>query len=180
MLFDHPDLPGRQVRLAYCLNLHPAEDLDGVMDGMRRYTLPLSERLAGPGRVFGVGVWLPASVAIGLTQSYGAGELDAFTGFLCDHDLDAFTFNAFPAGGFHSALVHGSHQLKGDGNARVSEGEITQYGLLQVKCVRSLAFVMKLDIVQFERGQPRGQRHVQGPRLQPGDAPLGGACVLHD
>ena len=31
MRFTHPAHPGKAVRLAYCLNVHPAEDLAGVV-----------------------------------------------------------------------------------------------------------------------------------------------------
>ena len=103
MLFVHAAHPGRGVRLGYCMNLHPAEDLDGVLDGMRRITLPLRERLgAGATRDgFGVGMWLPASVAMALTAEEDSGELDRLIEFVVEEHLDPFTFNAFPYGGFH-------------------------------------------------------------------------------
>ncbi|MEM7306145.1 MAG: metabolite traffic protein EboE [Planctomycetota bacterium] len=97
MLFGHPDHPGHRVRLSYCLNLHPAEDLDGVFAGMDEFTLPLAERL-GAETGFGLGAWLAAAVAIPL----GAGEgLRRYIDYVRDHGLDAFTYNAFPYGGFH-------------------------------------------------------------------------------
>ena len=97
MRWHHPEQPGRSLRLAYCLNLHPAEDLAGVRAGLERVTRPLAQRL-GEGRPFGVGPWLPARVARELAQSPGAAaEL-----FPAD-ELDAFTYNAFPFGGFHRA-----------------------------------------------------------------------------
>jgi sugar phosphate isomerase/epimerase len=95
--FEHPRT-GRRLRLAYCLNLHPAEDLAGVRAGLERITQPLRERL-GVDEAFGVGPWLPASVAGELAADRGA--LDRFAGELADGGLDAFTFNAFPFGGFH-------------------------------------------------------------------------------
>lgn len=97
MRFEH-DRTGRQLRLAYCLNLHAAEDLDGVRAGLERVTLPLSERL-GVTESFGVGPWLPATVAGELSRDRSS--LDRFAGELAGHGLDAFTFNAFPFGGFH-------------------------------------------------------------------------------
>ena len=33
MLLRHAEHPGRSVRLAYCLNLHPADSLGGLFDG---------------------------------------------------------------------------------------------------------------------------------------------------
>ena len=97
MRFEHPRT-GRRLRLAYCLNLHPAEDLAGVRAGLERITQPLRERL-GVDEAFGVGPWLPASVAGELAADRGA--LERFAGELADGGLDAFTFNAFPFGGFH-------------------------------------------------------------------------------
>lgn len=105
MRFEHPDLPGRGVRLAYCLNLHAADDLAGVLAGMRAVTVPLADRLA-PERTadapFGVGVWLPADVALALAAPAGATDLARYVDFFREHRLDPFTFNAFPYGGFHT------------------------------------------------------------------------------
>ena len=97
MRFEHPRT-GRRLRLAYCLNLHPAEDLAGVRAGLSEVTQPLRARL-GVDEDFGVGPWLPASVAGELAADRPA--LDRFAGELADAGLDAFTFNAFPFGGFH-------------------------------------------------------------------------------
>jgi len=97
MLFAHPDRPGLGVRLCYCLNLHPAEDLAGVRRGVEEITLALASRL-GVRDGFGLGSWLAAAVAMPL----GAGEgLEDYAGFVRDRGLDPFTYNAFPFGGFH-------------------------------------------------------------------------------
>src|SRR6187402_476527 len=92
MRFSHPDLPGRSVRLAYCLNLHPADTLAGL----RTITLPLRERLAS-GRTFGVGMYAPAALAEQLARGDAWRPLKAF---LEEYDHDPFTWNAFPFGGF--------------------------------------------------------------------------------
>lgn len=96
MRFSHPDLPGRSVRLCYCQNLHPADTLEGLLEGLRTITLPLRERLAS-GRTFGVGMYAPARLAAELARGEAWRPLKAF---LDEHDLDAFTWNAFPYGGF--------------------------------------------------------------------------------
>ncbi len=103
MRLVHPEHPGRAVRLAYCLNLHPARDLAGLLEGMTRITLPLARRfdVHRLREGFGVGLWLPADLAMGLTVDAGAGELDRLLEFLGENRLDAFTFNAFPYRGFH-------------------------------------------------------------------------------
>ncbi len=103
MLLEHHDHPGRGIRLGYCLNLHPADDLDGLLRGMSEITLPLAERLGGARlrEGFGVGLWLPAHVAMAMTVDEGAADAERLVEFLVAHRLDPFTFNAFPYGGFH-------------------------------------------------------------------------------
>ncbi len=102
MLLANPDRPGRAVRLAYCMNFAEATNLDGVLDGLRGTALPLRERL-GSGRAFGVGLWIPGALALELAAEGTEAELDRLLEFLDAHDLETFTFNAFPWGGFHEA-----------------------------------------------------------------------------
>jgi sugar phosphate isomerase/epimerase len=103
MLWRHPDHARARVRLGYCLNLHPAEDFEELLAGMRAITLPLRARLArGSGR-FGVGLYLSAALARRLASDEGAGDLARLERFLDENALDPFTYNAFPAGGFHAA-----------------------------------------------------------------------------
>ncbi len=96
MLFSHPEHPGRAVRLAYCLNLHPAPTLEGMLAGLRTITLPLRERLS-PGKEFGVGMYAPASLAAHLTSQGGERDRERLGSFLREHGLDPFTWNAFPS-----------------------------------------------------------------------------------
>lgn len=100
MLLRHPDRPRQRVRLGYCLNLHAAEDLDGVLAGMRSITAALRTRIR-PGHPFGVGLYLPAQLALRLDAPEGAAELERLADYLADQQLDPFTANAFPYGGFH-------------------------------------------------------------------------------
>jgi hypothetical protein len=102
MLWRHPDHPGARVRLAYCLNLHPAEDLDATLAGMLAVTLPLRDRLARPGESFGAGLYLPAQLARHLASESGQDDLERLAEFVGENRLDPFTYNAFPAGGFHA------------------------------------------------------------------------------
>jgi len=101
VLWTHPERPGRGVRLAYCLNLHAAEDLAGTLAGLRAITLPLRERL-GAGDGFGVGMYIPAALAQRLAAPDGARELAQLSAVLAGEGLDPFTYNAFPYGGFHA------------------------------------------------------------------------------
>ena len=67
MRFRHPD--GSTVHLAYCTNVHPAEDLPGVVSQLTRFALPVRERLAVP--TLGVGLWLAADLAAALADDPG-------------------------------------------------------------------------------------------------------------
>jgi len=96
--YVHPAFPGRFVHLCYCLNVAPAEDLAGVEEVIRRVALPLRARF-DPSGLFGVGLYLPARAAFELALPGGAAG--AFAARLVDGGLHAFTFNAFPFGGFH-------------------------------------------------------------------------------
>lgn len=99
MLWVHPERPGRRVRVGYCLNLHPADDLDGLFAGLREVTVPLRERLDVVDG-FGVGLYLAGKVAHELDEDAQQRERLAQT--LAENGLDPFTANAFPYGGFHS------------------------------------------------------------------------------
>jgi sugar phosphate isomerase/epimerase len=99
MLWDHPERPGRRVRVGYCLNLHPADDLDGMFAGLREVTQPLRERLDVTDG-FGVGLYLSGKVAHELDRDERQRRRLAET--LAEHGLDPFTANAFPFGGFHA------------------------------------------------------------------------------
>ncbi|MFL6053423.1 MAG: metabolite traffic protein EboE [Actinoallomurus sp.] len=98
MRFRHRD--GTTVHLAYCTNVHPAEDLDGVLAQLARYAEPVRERL-GAGRL-GVGLWLAADVARTLADATALRrlrrELDA-------RGLEVVTLNGFPYQGFHAPVV---------------------------------------------------------------------------
>lgn len=105
MRFLHPEHPGRALRLATCMNLWPvAEAGDGgaaepIIAGLSEISLPLRDRLAAGDASFGVGLWLPAATAADLARC--PDERARLIDFLVDERLDAFTFNAFPFGGFH-------------------------------------------------------------------------------
>lgn len=103
MRFTHRAHPDRYVLLAYCLNVHPAETLEELLHALRTITLPLRDRLARAGESFGVGMYLSAAVAAELERSREAFE--QLRELLERERLDAFTYNAFPFGGFHAARV---------------------------------------------------------------------------
>ena len=87
--------------LSYCTNVHPAEDLPGVLAQLDACALPVRERM-GADRL-GLGLWLTADVAAALAADPAErtrlrAELDA-------RGLEVVTLNAFPYGGFHDAVV---------------------------------------------------------------------------
>ena len=99
MRFRHPD--GSLVHLAYCSNVHPAEDLEGIHAQLRRFSGPVREHL-GVDRLT-VGLWLPAAAAAQLAAE--SEEIDALRAVLYEQGLEVVTLNAFPYGGFHDPVV---------------------------------------------------------------------------
>jgi xylose isomerase-like TIM barrel protein len=98
MRFRHRD--GTVVHLAYCTNVHAAEDLDGVLGQLARYAEPVRERL-GADRL-GVGLWLAADVARALADDTAVTRLRAE---LAARGLEVVTLNGFPYRGFHAPVV---------------------------------------------------------------------------
>ncbi|MCB7136315.1 metabolite traffic protein EboE [Cellulosimicrobium marinum] len=89
------------MHLSYCTNVHPAEDMDGVLDQLARYAAPVRE--AAGLDVLGVGLWMPAVLAHRLAGS--PADRDRLRTALAEHGLEVRTLNAFPYGGFHADVV---------------------------------------------------------------------------
>ena len=99
MRFRHPD--GTTVHLAYCANVHPADDLAGVLAQLDQYAEPTREHLGAPR--LGLGLWLAREVATALVEDPIAlarlrRELDA-------RGLEVVTLNGFPYSGFGDPVV---------------------------------------------------------------------------
>jgi sugar phosphate isomerase/epimerase len=99
MRFRHPD--GTLVHLAYCTNVHAAEDLEGLVAQLDRYAEPVRERL-GAG-VLGLGLWLARGVATELIDDDRA--VARLRAELIARGLEVVTFNGFPYQGFHDPVV---------------------------------------------------------------------------
>ncbi|WDZ88488.1 metabolite traffic protein EboE [Nocardiopsis sp. HUAS JQ3] len=99
MRLRHPD--GTVVHLAYCTNVHPAEDLDGVLRQIRVHGGGVREAL-GADRL-GLGLWLPAPLARELAADPRL--TDRLRAGLEDAGLETVTLNAFPYTGFHAPVV---------------------------------------------------------------------------
>ncbi|WP_113704887.1 metabolite traffic protein EboE [Nonomuraea lactucae] len=98
MRFRHRD---HLVHLAYCTNVHPAEDLAGVIAQLDRYAVPVRERL-GAERL-GLGLWLAAPAAAEVRAR--PGQLRAE---LAARGLEVVTLNGFPYAGFQQPVVKGA------------------------------------------------------------------------
>ena len=134
MRFIHPD--GSAVHVAYCTNVHPAEDLDGIVAQLARYAEPIRVRLGVPR--LGLGLWLAHPVAAALARDPGAvltlrRELDR-------RGLEVVTLNAFPYSGFHAASVKKSvYRPDWTEPARLSH---------TLDCARALAMLLPDDTAQ--------------------------------
>ena len=98
MRLEHPARPDQSVRLGYCLNVHPAETLAGVLQGLHDTAAPVARAMGGAAP-FGVGPWFAGPLAARLAGDRSA--LASLRDVLIEEHLMPFTFNAFPFGGFH-------------------------------------------------------------------------------
>jgi len=90
------------IDLCYGTNVHPAEDLEGILAMLDGPAAAVRERFEPEGPL-GLGLWLPRDAAASIAGSEGvAAEVRAR---LRDRGLRVATVNAFPAGGFHAARV---------------------------------------------------------------------------
>ena len=89
------------MELSYCTNVHPAEDLDGVLEQLDAFAGPV-RRAAGLDRL-GVGLWLPAELAARLAAS--PEDRRRLQARLEVDGLVLRTINAFPYRAFHADVV---------------------------------------------------------------------------
>ena len=89
------------IHLSYGTNVHPAQDLPGVLAQLDRYAEPVRRRLDCDR--LGLGLWLAADVAHGLAADRDA--LSRLRRELSARGLEVTTLNAFPYRGFHDAVV---------------------------------------------------------------------------
>jgi sugar phosphate isomerase/epimerase len=95
MRLRHAD--GSLLHLAYCSNVHPADDLDGVSAQLERYTARVRERLDVP--VLGIGLWVAAPAVA------DAAAADRLAEQLARLSLEVVTLNGFPYKAFHAPVV---------------------------------------------------------------------------
>ncbi len=99
MRFHHPD--GSTIHLAYCTNVHPAEDPQGVVRQLDTVAGRV-RRALGVSRL-GVGLWLTAAAAAVLRRDPAAFKELRLA--LQRNRLEVVTLNGFPYGGFHAPVV---------------------------------------------------------------------------
>jgi sugar phosphate isomerase/epimerase len=87
---------GSLLHLAYCSNVHPADDLDGVASQLERYAARIRERLDVP--VLGVGLWVAA-------PALNPGAAQRLSSHLDRLGLEVVTLNGFPYRAFHAPVV---------------------------------------------------------------------------
>jgi sugar phosphate isomerase/epimerase len=92
---------GEIVHVAYCTNVHPAEDLPGVIEQLRRFAAPIRSALGAP--TLGVGLWLAAPLAASLRAS--PDDLARLHDELTQLQLEVVTCNGFPYQAFQAEIV---------------------------------------------------------------------------
>jgi sugar phosphate isomerase/epimerase len=95
----HPD--GTTVHLSYCSNVHPAEDVDGIVAQLSRFAGPVRRAMGSD--LLGVGLWIPAGAA--RTLAADTRQCDRLRSALVAEGLEVVTLNGFPYGGFHDPVV---------------------------------------------------------------------------
>lgn len=94
--------------LSYCTNVHPAQSVDEVLAGLKRYTAEVQVRC---GRPIAAGLWLAQPVIQELVVARDGAEAEIGPGVarlkeaLAASRLACYTLNAFPFGNFHSERV---------------------------------------------------------------------------
>ncbi|MGS2618642.1 metabolite traffic protein EboE [Micromonospora sp. LZ34] len=94
---------GTTVHLGYCTNVHPAEELAGVLAQLDRYALPVREALGTD--LLGLGLWLAAPVAAELAADPAARR--RLRAELTARGLEVVTLNGFPYAAFQAPVVKG-------------------------------------------------------------------------
>lgn len=91
----------RRSDLAYCSNVHPGESAARVQDILHTWIAAVAQA-RGVTRA-GAGLWLSAAACAEIAGDDGT--LGRFREQLAVNDIDLFTLNGFPYGGFHAQTV---------------------------------------------------------------------------
>lgn len=102
MRLRHAD--GSTVHLGYCTNVHPAEDLAGVLAQLDTYAVGVRRALDAD--LLGLGLWLAAPVAAELAADPAARR--RLRHELAVRGLEVVTLNGFPYAAFQAPVVKGA------------------------------------------------------------------------
>src|SRR4051812_9484059 len=89
------------IPVGYCTNVHAGATLPETRANLERYAIAV-KRSFSPNAPMGVGLWLSASAARKLREGL---QLTEFAAWLSENGLVPYTFNGFPYGDFHQAVV---------------------------------------------------------------------------
>jgi hypothetical protein len=93
-------IPAREsLRLAYCTNVHPGEDVARVFQTLRSTSAKIASRFKGK---VGVGAWFSSQAA---EELLSGGRLDDLISLCQSSRLKLETLNGFPFGNFHQDVV---------------------------------------------------------------------------
>ncbi|PWU46387.1 xylose isomerase [Micromonospora globispora] len=102
MRLRHGD--GTTVHLGYCTNVHPAEDLTGILAQLDTYAVPVRRALDAD--VLGLGLWLAAPVTAELAADPALRR--RLRAELAVRGLEVVTLNGFPYAAFQAPVVKGA------------------------------------------------------------------------
>lgn len=94
-------MPPPSFSTGYCTNVHAGATLEATRANLEKHALAVKERYS-PDRPMGIGLWLPAKAAEELIAKHGERQ---FGDWLAERGLVPYTFNGFPYGDFHQAVV---------------------------------------------------------------------------
>ncbi|RKN51083.1 metabolite traffic protein EboE [Micromonospora endolithica] len=95
---------GSTVHLGYCTNVHPAEDLAGILAQLDSHARPVREALGVD--LLGLGLWLAAPVAAELAGDPALRR--RLRSELTARGLEVVTLNGFPYAAFQAPVVKGA------------------------------------------------------------------------
>ncbi len=88
------------MQIGYCTNIHAGTRLDQIKTNLEKVAVPVRQKFQEQQNL-NVGLWLAAEVASQLDSR----SVQEFSEFLQQRNLKPFTYNAFPFGDFHQAVV---------------------------------------------------------------------------
>lgn len=85
----------------YCTNVHAGTSLEAAKANLLRYAATVRQQVVPDGDL-PLGLWLAEEAACSLLEE---GKLGEFRSWLREHHFFPYTFNGFPQGDFHQAIV---------------------------------------------------------------------------